>query len=108
MNTRTADSLEQDKVLDLHDVQDGVVFRVYAKPKSSRSGIKGIAQGSLVVRLAAPPVDGKANKELAKVIARKFKVPRTSVQIIAGEHGKQKTIKIMGSNRDEILNILKG
>ncbi len=63
-------------------------------PRASRSEIVGEYDGSLKVKLASPPVDGAANAELIKLLAKKFGVPKGDVEILSGETSKNKRIKI--------------
>lgn len=63
-------------------------------PRASRSEIVGEYDGSLKVKLASPPVDGAANAELIKLLAKKFDVPKGDVEILSGETSKNKRIKI--------------
>ncbi|WP_071839332.1 DUF167 domain-containing protein [Nodularia spumigena] len=50
--------------------------------------------GSLIVRLKSPPVDGKANEELIKLLAEKFHVPKSHIRIKSGVSSRQKLIEI--------------
>ncbi|MGA1132941.1 MAG: DUF167 domain-containing protein [Prochlorotrichaceae cyanobacterium] len=50
--------------------------------------------GLLIAQLRSPPVDGKANAELIKLLADKFKVPRSKVTIVSGHHSRIKRIEI--------------
>jgi uncharacterized protein (TIGR00251 family) len=75
-----------------------LTFAVRVAPRASRSEINGEHEGALRVRIAAPPVDGAANRELTKVIARAFKVPQSAVEIIAGTNSKNKTVRVHGVN----------
>ena len=85
------------KTLIEHQIRDGrLVFRVQVAPRSSRSEIVGEHNGSLRVRLAAPPVDGAANKELIHVLAKTFKVSRNAVTIVSGHSGRLKQVSIEG------------
>jgi len=80
-----------------HQIRDGrLVFRVQVAPRSSRSEIVGEHNGSLRVRLAAPPVDGAANDELIHVLARTFKVSRSAVTILSGHSSRLKQVSIKG------------
>jgi len=80
-----------------HQIRDGrLVFRVQVAPRSSRSEIVGEHNSALRVRLAAPPVDGAANDELIRVLARAFKVSRSAVTIISGHTGRLKQVSIEG------------
>jgi uncharacterized protein len=74
----------------------GVVIDIAVKPRSSREGV-GPAQGDrLVVAVNAPPVDGKANDAVVRVLAETFGVARSAVTIVRGETGKKKTVRIGG------------
>jgi uncharacterized protein (TIGR00251 family) len=78
---------------------------VRAVPRASKSEIVGCHVGRLKVRLAAPPVDGAANAELVKVLAKFFKVSKSSVEIVSGETSKNKQVKIQGANADKLKQI---
>jgi hypothetical protein len=78
-------------------IRDGrLVFRVQVAPRSSRSEIVGEHNSALRVRLAAPPVDGAANDELIRVLARAFNVSRSAVTILSGHTGRLKQVSIEG------------
>ena len=67
---------------------DGIIFKVQVVPRASRSEIVGEHNGALRVRIAAPPVDGAANEELVRLLARALRVPRSAVEITRGALGK--------------------
>lgn len=70
------------------------VLRVKVKPNSKQQAIQTTEDGSLIVCLKSPPVDGKANEELIKLLSKTFKVPRSSIQIKAGQSSRQKLVAI--------------
>ena len=70
------------------------MFRVQVVPRASRSEVVGEHNGALRVRLAAPPVDGAANDELRRLLARIFNVPRSSIQLVSGHGSRTKQIRI--------------
>lgn len=77
--------------------QNGTLtFKVVVSPRASRSEIVGEHDGALRVRIAAAPVEGAANEELARVLAKTFDVPRTAVEIVTGHSSKRKTVSIAG------------
>lgn len=76
--------------------RDGIVFKVQVVPRASRSEIVGEHNGALRVRIAAAPVDGAANEELVKLLARALRLPRSSIEITAGHSAKLKTVRIAG------------
>lgn len=69
---------------------------VQIQPKSSRDEITGIHNGRLKIKIAAPPVEGKANQRLISFIAKTFRVPKSGVEIVKGKTSKLKTVKISG------------
>ena len=69
-------------------------------PRASRSEIAGEFDGALRVRLAAPPVEGAANRELIRVLAKELKVPPAAVDIVAGSTSKSKTVRICNVTDD--------
>jgi uncharacterized protein (TIGR00251 family) len=73
---------------------DGWLLAVRVQPNSSVSAIAGEHAGQLKVRLAAPPVDGKANAELVRLLARALGVPRASVSVVRGRSSRSKTVRI--------------
>jgi uncharacterized protein len=75
-----------------------LTFAVRVTARASRSEFAGEHNGALRVRIAAPPVEGAANRELAKLLAKTFKLPRSAVEIIAGSNSKNKTIRIRGAD----------
>jgi uncharacterized protein (TIGR00251 family) len=76
----------------------GLTFAVRVTPRASRSEIIGEHDGALKVRIAAPPLDGAANRELVKLLASAFKLPKSSVEIVSGANSKTKTVRIEGAN----------
>jgi uncharacterized protein (TIGR00251 family) len=75
--------------------KDGcLTFQVHVVPRASRSEIVGEHNGALRVRLAAPPVDGAANRELVAVLAKALHVTRSAVVIDAGHTSKIKRVTI--------------
>lgn len=68
--------------------------QVKVKPNSKQQKIEELPDGSLTVHLKSPPVDGKANEELIKLLAEKFKVPKSSIAIKAGVASRNKLVEI--------------
>ena len=87
--------------------KDGpITFAVRVVPRSSKSEIVGEHDGALKVKLASPPVDGAANDELVKLLAKSFGVPRSSVEIVSGHTSKTKTVRVRGAAQDKIAAVL--
>lgn len=71
-----------------------VVVRVQAR--ASRNAVLGDVGGKLKVAVTASPVDGKANLAVIKLLAKHFGVPPSRIQIIRGEHAREKLVQIEG------------
>jgi uncharacterized protein (TIGR00251 family) len=67
---------------------------VKVKPNSKQNKITEQEDGSLIINLKSPPIDGKANQELIKLLAKKFNVPKSQVRIKLGLTSRQKLIEI--------------
>jgi uncharacterized protein (TIGR00251 family) len=71
----------------------GFFLRVRVKPRASRSRVLGERAGELEVAVAAPPVEGKANEELVRILAEHFGVPKSSLSIERGAAGRSKLVR---------------
>jgi hypothetical protein len=69
---------------------------ILVQPRCSREGVGPVVGDRLKVSVNAPPVDGKANEAMQRVLAETFGVPRSAVTILRGETGKRKTVRIAG------------
>jgi uncharacterized protein (TIGR00251 family) len=78
--------------------QEALVLMLHVQPGAKRTEIAGThgeeMQTRLKIRLAAPPVDGKANAELLRYLADAFGVPLRQVVLLRGETSRQKTVRI--------------
>ncbi len=70
------------------------MLRVKVKPNSKSQIIKTEEDGSLLIHLKSPPVEGKANTELIKLLAKTYGVTQSSIRIKAGQSSKRKLIEI--------------
>ena len=84
------------------------MFSLRVIPRASRSEVIGELNGSLKVKISAPPVDGAANDEVVKLIAKAFGVSRSSVSIIAGQNSKTKRISVRGSTPERLRRLVDG
>jgi uncharacterized protein len=74
----------------------GIQLQLRVQPRASRTELAGIHGDALRVRLAAPPVEGAANQALIRLLANLLSVPRSAVQVIAGEKSRSKIVKVSG------------
>lgn len=75
---------------------------VLVKPRASRDSIEGWKEGTLVVRLCAPPVEGAANKALVKLLAARADVAKGKLRIVSGEKGRNKVVEFDGITIKEL------
>lgn len=77
-----------------------LALRLHVQPGAKRTQFAGIhgegADARVKLRLAAPPVDGKANAALVAFLAKAFAVPERAVALVRGETSRQKTVRIDG------------
>jgi len=81
-------------VIQFSEDDRGVTFAVRIVPRASSTEIAGDYEGALRIRIAAPPVEGAANRELIRFLAKKLKVPQNAVEIISGTSSKNKIIRL--------------
>ena len=80
----------------------GVTFAVRVVPRASRSEVVGEHDDALKIRIAAPPVDGAANRELIRLLAKNFTVQQSSIEIISGNSSTRKVVRINGVTLDQL------
>ena len=88
----------------IRDTKEGLIIRVKIVPNSSKNDI--ILEDEFIkVKVTAQPIENKANKALIEFLAKKFKVPKTSIEILKGDTSKEKTLlfKIYDENKRQEL-----
>ncbi|HEX8354095.1 MAG TPA: DUF167 domain-containing protein [Pyrinomonadaceae bacterium] len=90
--------------------EDGgaLVFAVRVAPRASRTAAAGEHDGALKVRVAAPPVEGAANEELARFLAKAFGVPSRAVEVVSGRASKTKVVRVAGATASDLLRLAAG
>jgi uncharacterized protein (TIGR00251 family) len=71
------------------------MIEVRVIPRAQKTEFSGERDGRMVVRLAAPPVDGAANDALIAFLAEHYHVPRSRVRIVSGERSRNKRVEIL-------------
>ncbi len=95
--------MTRDPTTDLYDVVDGAaVVRVHVQPGAGRSAVVGRHGNALKLRVAAPPVGGKANAAAAEVLAGAFGVKEKDVALVAGDTSRLKRYRVQGVEIEEI------
>ncbi|WP_200954378.1 MULTISPECIES: DUF167 domain-containing protein [unclassified Nocardioides] len=73
------------------------LLSVRVQPGASRTGVvgpTGVDGGELKIRLASPPVDGRANEELLHWLAKEVGVPKSAVTLVRGQTSRSKVVRI--------------
>ena len=89
---------------------DGVTLALAVVPRARKTEIVGVQENLLKVRVAAPPVEGAANKECVKFFSKLFGVSKSRVKIVQGEKSRKKVVLIQGISESvarERLNPMK-
>jgi len=81
--------------------KEGVILQIYVQPKAKKNEIEGIDEwrGRLKVKVKAPPVGGKANKELVKFLS---KLLGAEVELVKGETSREKDVLVRGMKAEEV------
>jgi uncharacterized protein (TIGR00251 family) len=85
-----------------------LTFRVRVAPRASKTAAAGEHDGALKVRVAAPPVEGAANAELARFLAKQLGVSASSVEIVGGHASKTKLVRVAGARAADLLRLAAG
>lgn len=75
---------------------------VRVTPRSGKDSIESGAGGVCVVRVTAPPDEGKANAAVCKVVASALGVPKSSVSVVRGHTSRTKTLEISGLTDEQV------
>lgn len=73
---------------------ESIRFRVRLTPKARGDEITGVADGALVVRVTAAPIENAANRALMRLLARELDVPRSAIHLVAGEKDRLKVVEV--------------
>jgi uncharacterized protein (TIGR00251 family) len=86
----------------LHNGKHGAALTIRVTPRARKTGFGGVLEdGTLRVRVNAPPVEGKANTALVKFMAKVLGVRKSRIEIVAGQKGLDKIISILDLTSEE-------
>ena len=85
---------------------DCITLILHVQPGAKNTTVAGLHGDALKIRLAAPPIEGRANEALLRFIADFFKVPVRNVQLKQGEQSRHKRVEVHGSsvNAESLLD----
>ena len=71
-----------------------LTFNVFLQPCASKNSLVGLHDNSIKIALTAPPVDGEANKQLIQFLSKLFRVKKSAISIVSGEHNRRKRVSV--------------
>jgi uncharacterized protein (TIGR00251 family) len=83
----------------LREDGSGIVLALHVQPGAKRTWVAGLHGDALKIRLAAPPVEGKANDALRRFVAEAFGVPLRNVTLVRGATSRDKVVRVEGPAR---------
>ena len=83
-------------------IRTGVSVTVRVTPRAGRTAIAGVRGDTLLVKLAAAPVDGAANDALIAFLSQVFELPRRNIAIVAGDRSRTKRVELEGASSIEL------
>lgn len=85
-----------------HDGRRGAALAIRITPRARRNEVAEVLNdGTIRIRLTAPPVEGKANKALIQFLSQILDVPPSRISIVAGETGRDKLVSILDMEPEE-------
>lgn len=81
-------------------------IEVRLRPRGDRDELIGLRDGVLQARVTAPPVDGRANKALCRLIAKRLGVPPSSVSVVRGKRSRDKLVAVEGVDKRNLTRAL--
>ena len=84
----------------------GVTLSLHVQPGAKKSECAGLHGEALKIRLAAPPVDGKANEALLRFLAQRLAIPRQQISLKSGQTSRQKVIEIESVTAERLATLL--
>jgi hypothetical protein len=79
-----------------------ITLTLHIQPGAKKTEFAGLHGDALKIRLAAPPVDGKANEALIRFIADTLKLPNSAINLKSGQTSRRKVLEIQGATRDDV------
>jgi hypothetical protein len=73
-----------------------ITLKVYLQPKSSKNEVVGSYRDGIKIKVTAPPIEGKANETLIRLLAKELRVSPSSIEILKGHHSREKVLRVSG------------
>ncbi len=81
-----------------------ITLTLHIQPGAKKTEFAGLHGDALKIRLAAPPVDGKANEALIKFVAEALGLPKSAVNLKSGQTSRHKVLEVSGATSDAVAS----
>ena len=89
----------------IKEVDNGLIVKVKIVPNSSKNDI--ILEDEFIkIKVTAQPIENKANKALIEFLSKRFKIPKTNIEILKGDTSKEKTLLIKSTDKHKLTEIV--
>jgi uncharacterized protein len=85
---------------------DDVLLSIRVVPRGGKNAVDGVRGDALLIRVTAPPEDGKANAAVIEVLSRALKIAKSRIRIERGEISREKLLRICGADACEVVEKL--
>ena len=79
-----------------------MLVRVRAQPRAGANAIGGVREGALLVRVTAPPTEGRANRAICRVLGKATGIPPSRVFVERGEAGRDKLVRLVDASTSDV------
>lgn len=85
-----------------------LTLTLHIQPGAKKTEFAGLHGDALKIRLAAPPVDGKANEALVKFVADTLGLPKSAVNLKSGQTSRRKVLEVAGVTAEAVARLVAG
>ncbi len=85
---------------------DTFIIALHCQPGAKKTEVQGEHDGRLKLRLAAPPVEGKANEALIQWLSKTLEIRRANIELLAGDLSRLKRVRVQGLTAEQLKTIL--
>ena len=85
---------------------DTFIIALHCQPGAKKTEVQGEHDGRLKLKLAAPPVEGKANEALIQWLSKTLEIRRTNIELLAGDLSRLKRVRVQGLTAEQLKTIL--
>jgi uncharacterized protein (TIGR00251 family) len=93
-------------VLALTRSGDRILFTVRVAPRAASGLIAGERGGALVVRVTAPPAEGRANEAVVRIVAKALDLPPSAVRLVRGAKARMKVLSVPAEAEERLAGLL--